>query len=363
MIDARIDFTATRLLDGRVLVTGGDRGYDAVPRALASAELYDPATGSWTATGSMLTARYRHTATLLPDGRVLVAGGNVSSSAQLGSHCCLATAELYDPATETWTATGSMIDARVGFTATLLLDGTVLVAGGDNALVDGIPPGAELYDLSTGSWTATGTMVEFHRHDHTATPLRDGRVLLIGGTTANAPSELYDPRTRSWSETQCCGGSGGRIGPNETATLLPDGLVLVAGGAAEYVEVEPGVLQWRGLTSSALYDPASGTWIASGDMIAVRSQFTATLLRDGMVLVVGGHRGRYDFSPLTTAELYDPTTRTWNATASMVEGRDGPQAVLLLDGKVLVVGGSHSLAEGGIILLSSAELYGPGGGS
>ena len=101
MSEARFDFTATLLLDGRVLVAGGDRGYYAVPRALASAELYDPVSGTWTATGSMSVGRYRHSATLLPNGKVLVAGGNVSSSAQIGSDCCLASAELYDPVSGT----------------------------------------------------------------------------------------------------------------------------------------------------------------------------------------------------------------------------------------------------------------------
>jgi hypothetical protein len=363
MVEARFAFTATRLLDGRVLVTGGDRGFDAVPRALASAELYDPATGTWTATGSMLTGRYRHTATLLPDGKVLVAGGNVSSNAQLGSRCCLATAELYDPATGMWTATGSMLDARVGSTATLLVDGKVLVAGGDNALVDGIPPGAELYDPSTGSWTATGTMGESYRHDHTATLLSDGLVLLVGGTTANAPIGLYDPRSNSWSATHCCVAGDGRIAPNETATLLAGDTVLVAGGAAETVEAEPGVFEWRGLTSSALLDTANGAWTATGDMIAVRSQFTATRLLDGTVLALGGHGGRNNRSPQGTAELYDPGTGRWIATASMRESRYGQQAVLLLDGTVLVVGGSSSLAEGDVVPLASAELYDPGSGS
>lgn len=364
MTDARLAFTATLLLDGRVLVTGGDRGYDALPRALASAELYDPATGTWSATGSMLTGRYRHTATLLPDGKVLVAGGNVSSSAQLGSQCCLATAELYDPATGKWTATASMKDARVGFTATLLLDGTVLVAGGDNALVDGNPPGAELYDPSTASWTATGAIG--YRHDHTATLLHDGRVLLIGGSTASAPS-LYDPGSRSWSETQWCVGlirPDCGTGPSETATLLPDGSVLVAGGAAEHVEVQPGSFEWRGLPYSAVYHPASETWTATGDMTAVRSQFTATLLTDGIVLVVGGHAGGYSYDPLAGAELYDPGTGTWTATASMVEGRYAQQAVLLLDGSVLVVGGTNAFVDGiGFVPVSSAELYDPGNGS
>ncbi|MGH8094559.1 MAG: kelch repeat-containing protein [Chthoniobacterales bacterium] len=176
---AREFHTATLLPNGMVLVAGGNGNF------LASAELYDPATGTWTATGSLATARALHTATLLPNGMVLVAGG-------VGNPGYLASAELYDPATGTWTATGSLATGRDYHTATLLPNGMVLVAGGsdNNALAS-----AELYDPATGIWTATGSLATA-RYYHTATLLSNGMVLVAGGVdNTNSPlasAELYD---------------------------------------------------------------------------------------------------------------------------------------------------------------------------
>jgi hypothetical protein len=333
MIEARFGHTATLLVDGNVLVAGGFSGGGT----LASAELYDPSSRSWTATGTMIEARVGHTATLLADGRVLVAGGSSSGS----SSDPLASAELYDPSSGSWTATGAMIDARVGPTATLLPDGKVLVAGGGyGSLTSDTLASAELYDPGSGSWTATGSMAGV-RGSHTATLLTNGKVLVAGDVSDFfGPAELYDPGSGTWTAT------GGMIQARygHTATLLPDGKVLVAGsdigiGPLASAELyDPGTGSWTAtggmiearyghtatplpdgtvlvaggtnsggwLASAELYDPGTGSWTATGGMLEARSGHTATLLPDGTVLVAGGTIN-FGGDALGSAELFDPS--------------------------------------------------------
>jgi N-acetylneuraminic acid mutarotase len=336
-IEPRTGHTATLLGDGRVLVAGG--GGNATPDSysfftLATAELYDPGSGSWTATGSMGGGRILHTATVLPDGMVLVAGG--ADGITETSVNALASAELYDPSTGSWTATGNMRQARARHTATLLPDGKVLVVGGSGsgAGTDSLAS-AELYDPASGTWTATGNLIEARTY-HTATLLPDGRVLVAGGSGSTGPqtasAELYDPRTGSWTATGNLNGEHS----GHTATLLPDGRVLVVGGTSS-----------RGaLASAELYDVGSGTWTATGNLIDARSYHTATLLRGGRVLVAGGYGGG-NGPQLASAELYDPSSGSWAATVNMSAAHTGHTATLLPDGEVLVVGGG-------------AELYDPG---
>jgi WD40 repeat protein len=311
MSTARYSQTATLLPSGKVLVAGGVNG------VLSSAELYDPATGTWTATGSMATARSYHTATLLPSGKVLVAGGH-------GSTGNLSSAELYDPATGTWIATGSLVRAREYHTATLLPSGKVLVAGGQ--MGEGDPfhylSEAELYDPATGTWMTTGSMSNA-RSSPTATLLLSGKVLVSGGWNGASlkSADLYDPATGTWTAT----GNMATARSSHTATLLPSGEVLVGGGTG------------RGFLSSAeLYDPVTGTWTATGSMATARFYHTATLLPSGKVLVAGGFDGS---SYLNSAELYDPVAGTWMATASLDIARRFHTATLLSSGKVLVAGG------------------------
>jgi serine/threonine protein kinase len=325
MRTTRVLHTATLLPDGRVLVVGGQ---DTQGHALASAELYDPHTGTWMATGSMIDAHVYHTATLLPNGKVLIAGGCLDN-AGLFRPCA---AELYEPSTGRWKATGSMSTGRRQHTATLLQNGKVLVAGGCCDIWGHPLSSAELYDPSTGRWTATGNMTTA-RIAHTATLLSNGKVLVSGGccdpsdhTSVNA--ELYDPRTGTWAPT-------GRMSAereDHTATLLPDGKVLVSGGPA---------------TRAELYDPSTGTWTTTGGKPGVYEGDIATLLPTGQVLVAGGC--------CDTAELYDLHSGTWSSAGHMNFGRSLATATLLPNGTVLVVGG-QSNAQGSPAL-ASAELY------
>jgi hypothetical protein len=311
---ARSGHTATLLSNGKVLVAAG--GYYDLDN---SAELYDQATGTWSSTGNLNKFRAYHTATLLPTGKVLVAGGGFFSSID-------SSAELYDPAIGAWSDTGNLNTARpFGYTATLLPNGKVLVAGGQGH--NGLTNSAELYDPVTGLWSITGNLSPA-RADHTATLLPNGKVLVAGGIDANGntlnAAEVYNPATGTWSSTASL--NTGHVG--HTATLLPNGKVLVAGfGSAE------------------LYDPATGTWSITGNLNTGRNNHTATLLPTGKVLVAGG------YGYLSSAELYDPATGTWSITANLNTVRDfGHTATLLLNGKVLVSGGSGD----------TAELYDPG---
>ena len=331
MINPRFAPAATLLPSGKVLVTGGNPG--GGKSSLATAELYDPATGTWSATGSMSLAREFHTMTLLPTGKVLVAGGVDYGPAPP------AIAELYDPDTGQWTKTGAMLLARlVGHTATLLPTGKVLVVGGrgggDNF---GHPSAnAELYDPATGEWHPTGAL-STERTYHTATLLASGQVLVLGGLDGNAiysaSAELYDPSTGTW--TPVAPMLAARL--NHTATRLRSDAVLVAGGfvPSSVVTME-----------AEIYDPAAGTWRRTGSLFAPHGAHTATLLPSGKVLIVDGVGVN---AVLPNTELFDPESVTWSDAGCTVIPRVGHTATLLPSGAVLVAGGSED---------SSAELYG-----
>lgn len=336
---ARQLFTATLLPDGKVLATGGQDNFNVV--TAQSAELFDPATGTWTATGSLNTRRFSHAATLLSDGKVLVAGGDSLFTPTT-------TAELFDPSTGIWTTTGSLHDARRTHTQTLLPDGKVLAAAGfyDDFGYGGFPiKTAELYDPTSGTWATTGSLAKF-REGHTATLLANGQVLVAGGADFSsngggflASTELYDPTSGTWA----AGADLTTERSGHTGTLLPNGQVLVAGG---YTTTN------GYLASAELYDPASDTWTATGDLNTARENHTATLLSDGKVLVAGGINS--NGSPVS-AELYDPSTGLWTTTASLATGRFAHTATLLPDGSVLIAGGNSVF--GAANTLDSAELY------
>jgi Bacterial Ig-like domain (group 2)/Galactose oxidase, central domain len=333
----RVYHTATLLNNGMVLVAGGLG--DTSNTALASAELYNPATGAFTPTGSMNAAREFHTATLPNNGMVLVAGGAGDNPIPGDSPISLASAELYDPATGIFIPTGSLNAARNSHTATMLNSGMVLVAGGAGDVFSPFLASAELYNPTTGIFSPAGSL-NTGRSDHTATLLNNGMVLVAGGSGSGgavASAELYDPATGAFSFT----GSPNTARYLHTATLLNGGMVLVAGG-----EDNGSVF-----ASAELYEPTTGAFTFTGSLNTARILHTATLLSNGMVLIVGGFSGQ-DGSAFASAELYKPASGTFTSTESLNTARYSQSATLLDDGMVLVAGGL-----GAVTLLASAELY------
>jgi hypothetical protein len=315
MTAKRAVHTATLLNTGKALFAGGINHYVRVgppPRSACLpvptnlAELFDPGSGTFTATGAMSTPRSAHTATVLQDNKVLVAGG---------SSITPPTAEIYDPATEAFTTTGNMVSVRARHTATLLPGGKVLLAGGDSG-----GGTAELFDPATGTFAATGSMTDM-RSSHTATLLPSGKVLIAGGIGATgkvATAELYDPVAGTFTAT----GGMGTARANHTATLLLNGTVLIAGGD------DP---NGAALGSAEIYNPMTGTFTATGSMVAAHTKHTATLLQNsGKVLIAGG--GNY------VAELFDPVAGTFTQTGSMSLSRTSHAALLLPSGQVVVTG-------------------------
>jgi len=306
----------------------------------------DPVTGgtgncvaTWRPAAALSTARSQHTATTLLSGKVLVAGGyreNPDGKASFLSRC-----EIYDPGTGRWSPTGSLATGRYWHSAILLVSGKVLVVGGDYQN----PPLAtcELYDPQAGTWSATGSMAAGRYHP-TLTLLPSGKVLVTGYTAA---CELYDPVRGTWSPA----GSLPADQEFHTATLLPSGKVLVAGGRG-----------WVGtssyLTSCLLYDPQAGTWRATGSMATGRYFHTATLLPSGKVLIAGGAWERAAGFGMTLCELYDPATGSWTAAASMATYRSEHTATLLPCGRVLVTGAANYFDGQGV-----CELFNPTSGT
>jgi hypothetical protein len=317
MNSSRTYHTATLLLNGKVLITGGWRPNET----LASAELFDPGTGTFTATGNMTTARSLHSATLLPNGRVLIAGGSANGNPPQPS----ASAEIYDPSTGAFTPASNLV-ANLPFNeSTQLNDGRALISLWCSDYLDVVP---QLYDPNTGTFiTSGGGPQKAALYGLCGPPavLPDGEVL-IG-------SKLYDPITDTFTDT----GPRTTIGWYYTsATLLTNGKVLVVGGEGD-----------GGFSPNGeVYDPSTRTFTVTTNSVRSRSAHTATLLRDGKVLLAGGR-----VSP-GSAEIYDAAAGTYASTGDMASPRAYHTATLLLDGRVLMVGGTTSD-------FPDAELYVP----
>jgi len=341
---ARHSHPATLLSNGQVLVAGGmvlgGHGTNSVgglnsPESIAAPEYFDPATTAWSSQGSFGAPLRNQMATLLADGKLLLVGG--MSKAEIA----LASCQRYDQATATWSTVGSLATARYAGSVTLLPSGKVLVEGGmdrNSAII----ASSELYDPATGTWSATGSLAT-GRLQHTATLLHNGKVLVTGGAnnvidpmrfmSPLASCELYDPDTGTWTTVNAL-----RVEHMfHTATLLNNGQVLVVGGLSNS-DLTPDV---------ELYNPATGTWSTTDSLALTRREHTATLLSTGMVLVAGGHvwNGTPD-QAIASVELYDPAAGTWSIPSGLLGSRCWHTATLLSDGRVVVVGGpNHYLPE------------------
>jgi N-acetylneuraminic acid mutarotase len=294
--------TATLLPNGKVLVAGGQAGSGNEGNYLNTALLYDPSGNTWTATGSMAHARASHTATLMPNGQVMVAGGQDNTGS-------LDSVEFYNPNSGTWSTGNHMLSARSAHTTTLLLNGNLLVVGGQSFSI-GVLRSTEVYNISSGTWWSTSGDLSDARRDHTATLLPDGKVLIVGGTNNSSVAlygyQVYDPGSNSWTLPKSLPHDQGRT--YHSATLMNDGRVLVAGGLSGSTTLD----------TCIIYDPATGLWTDSPDLNIGRFSHAAALLPDGRVLAAAGARyNASSYEPQNTAEFYDPALvgdSTWQPT-------------------------------------------------
>jgi galactose oxidase-like protein len=354
---ARQYHSAILLADGKVLVAGG---YSSGGVGwLVDSQLFDPqkedfvntgrlTKGDFISTGRLITRRDAHTATLLPNGKVLVTGGEEVN--EVGFSVVLSSAELYDPGTGRFSPTGSMAAGRELHSATLMSNGKVLIAGGEDARGYAITR-AETYDPALGSFIATDSL-SVGRYGQTATAFANGEVLLAGGERIDEDGfnvvlssvEIYNPTTGRFHPT----GSMHVARKHHTATLLRDGRVLIVGGEDN---------NGHALETAELYNPFSGTFHSAGRMLSAHDSGTATLLNDGRVLIAGGFSGP---SGVTAGvELYDPVSSSFEGTDSMHFAREFFSATLLSDGRVLMVGGFGFNASTGFDVIGPCEIYTP----
>ncbi len=356
MTTARANAAAIRLRDGRALICGGTATGE-IGGVLSSAEIYDPVARTFTPTGSMTVPRTGQTITMLRDGRVLLTGGDKNA----GFRSQLASAEIYDPGSGTFSATGSMSTPREGHTATMLRDGRVLVAGGSP---NGIQTtgSAEIYDPVSGRFSNTGHLNQ-PRVAHVAALLGTGEVLIAGGGRGGMPggyisydtAEEYDP-VRGRFITIRAHMKSDRVGA--AAVKLNDGRVLIVGGKSgrRMTSRLSNIASFTPLNTAEIYDPEANAFIRTGDMNAPHYLATATMLNDGNVLVVGGWLvqgpivvGMHD------AEVYQPETNRFYQAGRTNVARLTNTATLLNDGEVLIAGGVADKA----LITASVEFYSP----
>lgn len=357
MTTPRADHSAALLQDGRVLLAGGTSNAN-VGGVLQSAEIYDPSSQTFSVTGSMTAPRQGATATLLNDGRVLLAGGvrNVGFRAQLAS------AELYDPATGTFTATGSMSAPREGHTATLLNDGRVFVAGGSDNGTHTLDS-AEIYDPAAGVWSPAGHMT-VPRIAHVAVLLRTGQVLIAGGGRGGMPggyivyqtAEIYDPTFQQFNPVRARMKSD-RVGAG--ALLLDDGRALIVGGKSGKVLTSfgPGTININSmapLNTAELYSPETSSFTSTFNMQEPHYLPRLVKLPGGNVLVTSGWKQQGGVVlGMSDAEAYLPETNNFTKLPSMHVARLQNSSTLLNDGNVLVAGGLDGKGD----ITSSVEFY------
>ncbi|TAH39658.1 MAG: kelch-like protein [Planctomycetota bacterium] len=337
MAAARDTFGSARLQDGRVLVAGGNSD----GATLAAAELYVPRTGTWSPAHDMTVPREAHTLTAAPNGMALAVGGSSSPGG-----AALASTEVFIPGSRRWKAYSTLTTGRYYHAAVVLADGRLMVVGGCTAPgYVGFTTSAEILDPASGTWSNTGSLA-YARAYHTATLLPSGKVLVAGGSGSGPDLhqvELWDPATNSWS-----------LGPPlhdartfHAAVALSDGRVIVMGGLGGTV-----------LATSEVYDETVGTigqWSFGGLMVDRRRDVTASLLADGRVLVSGGWAVIGGMAVRTDrCEIWDPALGSWTLTGSMQSGRSGHGSLLLKGGYVLVMGGVGSAGD-----LNGAEVYTP----
>ncbi len=366
-LSSRYGHTATLLLNGKVLIVGGGKPLylaneidDRDAESSTSAQLYDPVSKTFSDTGSMKYVRSYHTATMLNNGMVLIAGGRKGQAEKSSSHV---TTEIYDPALGIFTNSAKMNIARGFHSATLLRDGQVLIAGGNNTFGDRATNAAELYNPVSDSFDSIESL-RYRRLNHTATLMPDGNVLIVGGydpfiekgyvspgafngTNSVPDHTLYDfsPYCELYVSSEKRFGIAAKLNKwslGHSTTLISEEIILITG---------------LELGSTKLYLSASGNFTTTGNLIYDRFFHSATKLNNGKVLVAGGKNAEnlskefYFNNPRATAELYDPLTNTFTGSGKMTVPRDGHTATLLSNGQVLMIGGGGAY--------SSAELYYP----